>query len=192
MAAAVHAFPERIAPTLQTIGGVGLGPLLPEDASAIFHWTNDLEANALDLAYRPMDGVTFSNFLASLPGDPTRMMLVIRVAPRADAVGFVIFSNISTVHRSADISMRIGRAADRGRGIGTAATTLALSHAWRHINLERVQLKVLADNRRAVRAYEKAGFAVEGRHAHAAFVDGRWHDMLTMAALNPATVAAEP
>jgi RimJ/RimL family protein N-acetyltransferase len=50
-----------------------------------------------------------------------------------------------------------------------------------------VQLKVMADNPRAVRAYEKAGFAIEGRHTHAAYVAGKWHDMLTMAALNPRT-----
>jgi RimJ/RimL family protein N-acetyltransferase len=43
----------------------------------------------------------------------------------------------------------------------------------------------MASNDRAIRAYTAAGFATEGLHKRAAFIAGKWHDMLTMAALNP-------
>jgi len=55
----------------------------------------------------------------------------------------------------------------------------------------RVQLRVLADNARAIKAYEASGFALEGCHANAAYIGGRWHDMLTMAAFNPRERAAK-
>ena len=49
-----------------------------------------------------------------------------------------------------------------GRGYGTAATRLVLEYAA-GIGLDRVELGVLAVNRRAVHAYYRAGFEVTGR-----------------------------
>jgi RimJ/RimL family protein N-acetyltransferase len=39
-------------------------------------------------------------------------------------------------------------------------------------------------NLRAIRAYQKCGFVVEGREREAAFVDGIWHDDVMMAILD--------
>jgi RimJ/RimL family protein N-acetyltransferase len=186
MSVALQSFSEQLAPTLLKKDGVGIGPLLPEDTATMFVWTNDIETLAMDIPYRPMDGVAFANFLSTAANDPTRVLFAIRLAGAASAVGFLLFSNISAVNRSAELGIRIGRENDRGRGIGTAAMALALEYAWTHLNLARVQLKVIADNPRAIRAYAKAGFMIEGRHTNAAFVAGKWHDMLTMAALGPA------
>jgi RimJ/RimL family protein N-acetyltransferase len=58
-----------------------------------------------------------------------------------------------------------------------------LNYAFNELNLNRVQLTVNADNPRAVRAYQKAGFQEEGRAREAFFRDGRWQDMLYMAVL---------
>jgi RimJ/RimL family protein N-acetyltransferase len=185
MSVALQSFSEQLAPTLLKRDGVGIGPLLPEDTATMFVWTNDIETMAMDIPYRPMDGVAFANFLSTVAADPGRVLFAIRLAGVAQAIGFVLFSNISAVNRSAELGIRIGRENDRGRGVGTAAMALALDYAWEHLNLARVQLKVMADNPRAVRAYGKAGFMIEGRHTHAAYVAGKWHDMLTMAALNP-------
>jgi len=43
--------------------------------------------------------------------------------------------------------------------------------------------KILEYNARAIRAYQKCGFVVEGREREAAFVDGIWHDDVMMAML---------
>jgi len=39
-------------------------------------------------------------------------------------------------------------------------------------------------NTRAIRAYQKYGFVVEGREREAAFVDGIWHDDVMMGILD--------
>jgi RimJ/RimL family protein N-acetyltransferase len=39
-------------------------------------------------------------------------------------------------------------------------------------------------NLRAIGAYQKCGFVVEGREREAAFVDGIWHDDVMMAILD--------
>jgi RimJ/RimL family protein N-acetyltransferase len=49
---------------------------------------------------------------------------------------------------------------------------------------ERVNLRVLAFNSRAIRAYEKCGFVQEGVERESAFVNGRWHDDIMMSVLD--------
>ena len=44
---------------------------------------------------------------------------------------------------------------------------------------------VVAYNTRALRAYAKCGFVIEGREREAAFVDGQWHDDVLMGILEP-------
>ncbi len=185
MSVALNQFPEQISPMLLKHGGVGIGPLLPEDTGALFVWTNDIEAQGLDQSYRPVDGVAFSTWLSTFASDHSRVLFAIRVAGNAAIAGYLMLSNIHPVNRCADLGIRVGREADRGRGIGTAATALGLDYAWTHLGLTRVQLRVLASNGRAVRAYERAGFRIEGRHARAAYIAGAWHDMLSMAAIRP-------
>lgn len=185
MSVALQQFPEQLAPTLMKKGGVGIGPLMSQDVAPLFVWINDVEAVSQDFAYRPTDKTAFANWLNAFAADGSRVLFVIRLAGSADAAGFLVFSAIQPVHRSAELGIRVGREGDRGRGIGKAALSLALDYAWNHLNLVRVHLRVLADNERAIKAYQGAGFSVEGRHAAAAYIGGRWHDMLTMAALNP-------
>jgi len=73
-----------------------------------------------------------------------------------------------------------------GRGHGSEVTRLVLAHAFEVLDLHRVALSVFAFNPRAQRAYENAGFVVEGRRRDVLRWDGAWHDEIVMAALNPA------
>ena len=70
-----------------------------------------------------------------------------------------------------------------GRGIGPKATQLALSYGFRELGLNRIELHAWAFNTRAIRAYEKAGFVLEGRRREVVFHDGRFHDELIMSVL---------
>jgi RimJ/RimL family protein N-acetyltransferase len=71
----------------------------------------------------------------------------------------------------------------RDRGLGTEATRLVLDHAFDVLGLHRVELEYYAFNPRAGRAYEKAGFVVEGRRRDALLYDGEWVDAIMMAVL---------
>lgn len=69
------------------------------------------------------------------------------------------------------------------QGLGTEAIGLVLGHAFGSLGLHRVGLRVLEFNRRAIRAYEKTGFQVEGREREAALVDGERYDDVMMGVL---------
>jgi len=83
----------------------------------------------------------------------------------------------------AELQIRIGDAADRGRGVGSEAVGLLLRFAFDDLNLQRVQLHVFADNAAAIRVYEKAGFVREGVLRQAAHIGGKYVDVVLMGIL---------
>jgi RimJ/RimL family protein N-acetyltransferase len=167
---------------------IAIGPFMPEDAASLFLWLNDIDAANLDLAFRPIDWTAFQVWLADVGRNSSRVMFAIRKVSQPQILGYLALTNIHNVHRSAELGIRIGAAADRGKGYGQAALALALKYAWNNLNLHRVQLTVFAHNARAIASYRAAGFEEEGRLTHAAFIDGHWVDVIIMGALRPGAV----
>ena len=98
-------------------------------------------------------------------------------------IGTVSFHDISEPDRRATLAIGIMSADDMDRGFGTEAMKLLLAHGFGEMNLHRVDLRVLARNRRAIRAYEKCGFVQEGIERHSALIDGKWEDDVIMSVL---------
>ena len=91
-------------------------------------------------------------------------------------VGEARLDGIDAADRRARLA--IGLLADEhlGRGTGRAAVGLVLDHAFGPLDLHRVDLRVLAFNRRAIRCYLACGFVHEGTEREAALVAGERHD----------------
>jgi RimJ/RimL family protein N-acetyltransferase len=58
-----------------------------------------------------------------------------------------------------------------------------LEHAFTVLRLHRVALSVFAFNERAIRAYRKLGFVMEGRSREAIWRDGRFWDEILMSVI---------
>lgn len=85
--------------------------------------------------------------------------------------------------RDAFIGIAIGDRAFWGKGFGTDAMKVIVRYAFNEVNLNRVTLGVFEYNPRAIRAYEKAGFRLEGRERKALNKEGKRWDMLFMGIL---------
>jgi RimJ/RimL family protein N-acetyltransferase len=154
------------------------------DSEALFGWINDSETVRLNGPYRPIDEASHEAWFTAIGQDPTRIVFAIRAEGRL--IGTVQLRHIHPVHRSAELSIRIGEAGDRGRGWGTVAVNAALRFCWDDLNLQRVSLHAFHDNARAIACYAKAGFVQEGVQRRAAFIGGAWKDVVIMAVLRPA------
>ena len=78
---------------------------------------------------------------------------------------------------------RAEEASGQGRGLGTEATRLIVGYGIEELGLHRIELGVYSFNPRAQRAYEKAGFVVEGVRREALLWDGEWVDSIVMSVL---------
>lgn len=73
-----------------------------------------------------------------------------------------LYNNDST---RVQLGIRIGDKSYWDKGYGTEVINLLVSYAFASLGVERVWLKVLPQNIRAIRCYEKCGFAYCGRLA---------------------------
>jgi GNAT superfamily N-acetyltransferase len=87
--------------------------------------------------------------------------------------------------RTAEVVIGVAQAAS-GRGVGSALMTSLVRWA-EDAGVHRLELTVMAHNRRARRLYHKAGFVEEARRAECLQVDGALVDEIYMARLLPAT-----
>ncbi len=71
----------------------------------------------------------------------------------------------------------------QGKGVGSALMRSAIDLADNWLGLRRLELRVHADNARAIALYRKFGFEVEGTHRAYALRDGVYVDSLSMARL---------
>ena len=101
----------------------------------------------------------------------------------ADSIGLTTFSNLDPDNGSVLFHISIGEPDAWGQGYGTEATQLMLGLAFDRIGLHRVGLSVFSFNKRAIRAYQKAGFRIEGREREAIVRDGRHWDEISMGIL---------
>jgi RimJ/RimL family protein N-acetyltransferase len=98
--------------------------------------------------------------------------------------GEIRLDNVNHQDRRATMALGINNPALLGKGFGTEAIVLLLRHAFADMGLHRIGIRVLAYNKRAIRAYEKCGFVVEGRERETAYVNGGWHDDIMMGLLD--------
>jgi len=98
-------------------------------------------------------------------------------------IGTCAFSQLDADNGSALYHITIGEKDAWGQGFGTEATWLMLRHAFETLGLHRIALYVFEFNERAIRAYQRCGFVVEGRARESIFRDGRWWDELAMSVL---------
>jgi RimJ/RimL family protein N-acetyltransferase len=99
-------------------------------------------------------------------------------------IGEVRLDRVDLRDRRASPAIGIEDRTQLGIGLGTEAIALVLGYAFNVVGLHWVSARVVDYNARAIRAYEKCGFVVEGREREAALVDGMWHDDVMMAVLD--------
>jgi RimJ/RimL family protein N-acetyltransferase len=132
---------------------IALEPLRDEDSDALFAWINDRELVELSAIFRPVTRAEHDVWFASVRAREDVAVFAIREGGRLVGTCQLIRDG-----DEAELRIRIGEQAARGRGLGTEAVRQLLAHGFDRLGLRRVWLQVFPHNARAIRVYEKAGF----------------------------------
>ncbi|HEY4705289.1 MAG TPA: GNAT family protein [Thermoplasmata archaeon] len=100
-----------------------------------------------------------------------------------DHIGNVGLHWIDRANRKANVGIVIGEKERWSQGYGTDAMRTILRYAFQRVNLHKVNLDVLDYNDRAIRVYEKCGFATEGVRRDEIWKRGRFANLVRMSIL---------
>jgi len=152
-----------------------------EDVPRYVPWFNDEEAMAYFGRYEPMSLAEEERWYESQGNNQEARNYAIYY--QGEHVGGAGYAHLNFRDRNAEVGLFIGRKDLWDKGLGRDVLRALMQHGFEQLNLHRIYLRVFAENARAVRCYEKAGFRHEGRMREAHFRHGRYLDMLTMSVL---------
>ncbi|HEY8609596.1 MAG TPA: GNAT family protein [Noviherbaspirillum sp.] len=159
---------------------------LPEeqDLEMLYEQKNDPEVARL------LGGFSFGYTRAGLnewlqqhSGRKDEVLFAIRDYEKNRCIGHLGLYRIDYRTRSCEYGIMIGDKDYWGIGAGRAVTAFALRYAFDELNMNRVELSLLATNERAKALYLAHGFRQEGVLRQACFKDGDYVDVLVMSLL---------
>jgi RimJ/RimL family protein N-acetyltransferase len=156
----------------------------PENLAAFVRWYSDPEVARLTRYQQaPLTHEEIQRFFFARIMGPDSLAMAIHVRETDRLIGTCAFTQLDGDNGSALYHITIGDRNAWGQGYGTEATWLMVAHAFRQLHLHRIALTVFEFNERAIRAYQKVGFQIEGRARDAIFRDGRFWDEIHMSVL---------
>ena len=157
---------------------------VPANLAAFHRWYADPEiARLARYQATPMRSEEIERFFAARVVGPDALAMAVHEQATDRLIGTCAFSQLDGENGSALYHITIGEPDAWGQGFGTEATQLMLDLAFGTLNLHRIALYVFEFNERAIRAYRRAGFVIEGRSRESVLRDGRWWDELAMSVL---------
>lgn len=155
----------------------------PGDTDDIVRWRNAEEVRKNHIFQEYITRQSHENWRRSMVDTGKVVQMVICESSTGRGMGAVHIRDIDHQNHKGEFGIFIGEASARGRGIGTRAAKLMIRYGFEELGLHKIFLRVFADNKQAVRSYEKAGFLQEAYLRDEVCIDDRYQDMLLMAVL---------
>lgn len=159
----------------------------PSDVNERYYrWMNDPEVTRfLEVRYAPNSLEQIRDFVAGKLGDRDNIFLAIVLKEGDRHIGNIKLGPIQWIHGLADIGLLIGEKDCWGKGYATEAIQLISDYAFNVLNLHKVAAGCYSSNEGSVRAFQKAGFVVEGIRKSQFYSNGTYVDDLLLGLVRP-------
>ncbi|MCA8830253.1 GNAT family N-acetyltransferase [Hymenobacter pini] len=164
---------------------IQLLPLRIDQAATFHRWLQDPEVILYSLnAFQQMDSpVKVADWLEATLVDARCLNLGVYLSETQELIGHAGISGISTVNQAGEYFILLGEKRYWGQGIATEVTRQVVARGFDELGLNRIMLTVSEPNQGGVKAYQRAGFQLEGRLRQACYRNGTFHDKLVMSVL---------
>lgn len=147
-------------------------------------WLNDPEVNKFmhrntKLATRE-DLLKYYNNFARNKND---FLFAIIVKENNKHIGNVRLGPIDRIHKRSDFGIMIGDKQSWGKGFASEAIKLVLNYGFKTLKINKINLGVIDDNKRAIALYKKLGFVKEGCIRKNFYFQGKYLDSIRMGLL---------
>lgn len=164
---------------------IELKPLSKGEVTPFYTWINDEEAirYSLSLFQRLTSKEQIDAWYESLFVEQNTYNIGVFLKTTGQLIGYAGISGISKLNHSGEYFIFIGDKTQWGKGIGTRVTEEVVMYGFEVLQLNRIMLTVSELNYGGVKAYERAGFKVEGVLREACYREGAYHDKIVMSVL---------
>lgn len=163
--------------------GIYLRMMTHDDTEKIVEWRNSDSVRKRFIYQGLFTKESHENWIKTMVETGKVVQMIICETGTDKAVGSVYVRDIDKTHHKAEYGIFIGEKDARGKGYGTAAAKLMIQYCFDELMLHRLFLRVYAENERAIRSYEKAGFVKEAHLRDDVYIDGEYKDIVLMGIL---------
>jgi diamine N-acetyltransferase len=162
-----------------------LRPAERSDLANFVRWFSDAEVTRYLMARAPFSGAMEERWFDQMleKQGKTDYHFVICLAEDGRPIGTAGLHELDLENGSAAFGISIGEKSEWNKGYGTETLQAICDFGFGKLRLERIWLEVYAPNKAGQRAYQKAGFVLEGALRNAHFAEGEYMDVLVMALL---------
>jgi len=158
----------------------------PEDAeflAELFNDTNAMESGAPHELIYPLSKEMEEEWISRAMGRNDEAHMVVEKRKGRSPIGVISVNHIDGRNASAAIWISISEES-WDKGFGTEAVRETARFMFDKLNIRRVWLRVDEENARAIRCFEKCGFALEGVLREDHIRGGSWKNSLVMSLLS--------
>lgn len=165
---------------------IRLRALKKDDLPLFVRWINDPEVTQGTMLTLPFSLEDEEDWYAGVrknPHEERPLVIEILTEDGWEPIGNCGLFGFDWRTRQAEFGIIIGAKNYWNKGYGTEALRLIAQHGFNTLNLNRIALRVFANNPRAIRVYEKVGFVQEGCLRQGHYQAGGYVDVFIMSML---------
>ncbi len=158
-----------------------LRPIVKEDIRFLNEWKNDEDTyKYLGGGFMPVSIDHQSKWLDELV-DNTKNNKRFIICDKDDVlIGMVGLYDINWIHRTCEIGIFIGNKDAKGMGYGKEACMLIENYAFEYLNLRKIKLSVVSENKAAIHMWESLGYKKVGEYIKERFIKGEYKNLTIM------------
>jgi RimJ/RimL family protein N-acetyltransferase len=162
-----------------------LRPLTEGDVTERYvSWLNDPAVNRyLEIRFSKQTKESVGKFVASMEADSMVFLFGIFWKDKDLHIGNIKLGPICQRHKAAEIGLLIGDRAFWGKGIATEAIKAVVKFGFETMGIQKIEAGCYQSNAGSLKAFEKAGFKIEGVVRSRWVVDGKRQDGYRMGIL---------
>ena len=127
-------------------------------------WLNDPEVNAyMTSGLIPQNKRMLKAFYDSISSDPNSVYFAVVDEESGKHIGNVKLDKIDWINRRCEFGILIGNKEFWGKGICKEATKLVVEYAFTKLNLRKICIILVEENKAALGCYQSVGFKEEGK-----------------------------
>ena len=148
-------------------------------------WLNDPEVNKfLESRFEKWSIKKIKIFITNIKKTSNDLFYAIISRDEGKHIGNIKIGPINKNHNYAEVGILIGDKSSWNKGFATEALKLIVDYAFNKLKIHKLNAGIYANNISSIKAFEKAGFLIEGVKKRQYFYNGTYIDCVLVGIIN--------